>query len=61
MKVLFLIFHGLSASNGISKKINYQLHAFQANQQETHFCYLSEENGIKYPENLIDVGIERKS
>ena len=48
MKVLFLIFHGLSASNGISKKINYQLHAFQANQQETHFCYLSEENGIKY-------------
>ncbi len=48
MKVLFLIFHGLSASNGISKKINYQLRAFQANQQETHFCYLSEENGIKH-------------
>ncbi len=52
MKVLFLIFHGLSASNGISKKINYQLRAFHTNQQETHFCYLSEENGIKH--RMID-------
>lgn len=47
MKVLFLIFHGLSASNGISKKILYQIRAFQDNHQETHLCYLSEKNGIK--------------
>ncbi len=48
MKILFLIFHGFNASNGISKKIHYQIHAFQANCQETHLCYLAEENGTKY-------------
>lgn len=48
MKILFLIFHGFNASNGISKKIHYQIHAFQANCQETHLCYLTEENGTKY-------------
>lgn len=48
MKILFLIFHGFNASNGISKKIHYQIHAFQANRQETHLCYLAEENGAKY-------------
>lgn len=47
MKVLFLIFHGFHAANGISKKIHYQVQAFEANGVETHLCYLSEEAGIK--------------
>lgn len=47
MKVLFLIFHGLSASNGISKKIQYQIRALQDNNIETHLCYLSEDTGSK--------------
>lgn len=47
MKALFLIFHGFHAANGISKKIHYQVQAFEANGLETHLCYLSDEHGIK--------------
>ncbi len=47
MKALFLIFHGFHAANGISKKIHYQVQAFEANGIETHLCYLSDEHGIK--------------
>ena len=46
MKILFLIFHGFDPSNGISKKISYQLEAFKANGHETHLCYM-DENGSK--------------
>ena len=46
MKILFLIFHGFDPSNGISKKISYQLEAFKANGHEAHLCYM-DENGSK--------------
>lgn len=42
MKILFLIFHGFDPSNGISKKISYQLDAFKANGHEAHLCYMDE-------------------
>ena len=47
MKALFLIFHGFQEANGISKKIQYQVHALEANGMETHLCYLSDEYRIK--------------
>lgn len=47
MKALFLLFHGFSEANGISKKICYQVKAFQANGLETHLCYLTDENNSK--------------
>lgn len=52
MKALFLTFHGFHATNGISKKIHYQVRALEANGVETHLCYLSEKQGIKY--HLVD-------
>lgn len=52
MKALFLTFHGFHATNGISKKIHYQVRALEANGVETHLCYLSEKQGIKY--RLVD-------
>lgn len=48
MKALFITFHGFHATNGISKKIYYQVQALEANGVETHLCYLLEEEGIKY-------------
>ncbi|WP_321480090.1 glycosyltransferase family 1 protein [uncultured Bacteroides sp.] len=39
MKALFLIFHGFEASNGISKKIFYQLKALEECDIDTHICY----------------------
>ncbi len=60
MKALFLTFHGFHATNGISKKIHYQVRALEANGVETHLCYLSETQGIKYrmldQEILADYG-----
>ena len=44
MKIFFLIFHGFDPSNGISKKISYQLEAFKANGHEVHICYMDEED-----------------
>ena len=52
MKALVLTFHGFHATNGISKKIHYQVRALEANGVETHLCYLSEKQGIKY--RLVD-------
>ena len=52
MKALFLTFHGFHATNGISKKIHYQVRALEANGVEAHLCYLSEKQGIKY--RLVD-------
>ncbi|MCB6972386.1 MULTISPECIES: glycosyltransferase family 1 protein [Butyricimonas] len=48
MKALFLIFHGFNPSNGISKKIHYQVHALSNNGVETHLCYLEEKSDRKY-------------
>lgn len=40
MKILFLIFHGLSEHNGISKKIRYQVEALRRNGAEVELCCL---------------------
>ena len=42
MKALFLIFHGFNPSNGISKKISYQVDALRACGMEVHLCYMDE-------------------
>jgi len=39
MNGLFLIFHGFDKSNGISKKIHYQINAFQQCGVDMHICY----------------------
>ena len=41
-KVLFLIFHGFDPSNGISKKISYQVNALKRCGNEVHLCYMDE-------------------
>lgn len=41
-KALFLIFHGFNPSNGISKKISYQVNALKACGMEVHLCYMDE-------------------
>ena len=46
MNILFIIFHGFDVSNGISKKISYQINAFRALGHETHICYM-DEHGTK--------------
>ena len=43
-RVLFLIFHGFDPSNGISKKISYQVEALKACGMEMHLCYMDESN-----------------
>lgn len=63
MKILFLIFHGFSLENGISKKISYQLEAFKSLGHEVHIAYMDESLGKKrmidrkavatYPNNII--------
>lgn len=45
-KILFIVYHGFDPNNGISKKIAYQIRAFNACGLHTHLCYL-EENGNK--------------
>lgn len=39
MKILFLIFHGFSEANGISKKIHYQVAGLKANGHDVDLCY----------------------
>lgn len=39
MNILFLIFHGFYAHNGISKKITYQIEALKQCGQEVSTCY----------------------
>lgn len=55
MKALFLVYHGFSESNGISKKIHYQVDALKACGLDVHICYLSEVDGNKY--RMIDNSI----
>lgn len=50
-KLLFLIFHGFDPSNGISKKISYQVDALKACGMETHLCYMEENSSKK---RLVD-------
>lgn len=47
MKALFLIFHGFSEANGISKKIHYQVHAFKECGVDMRLCYLTDKDGRK--------------
>ena len=42
MKALFLIFHGFDPSNGISKKISYQLEALKQCGLDARICYMDE-------------------
>lgn len=46
-KALFLVFHGLDESNGISKKISYQVCALNACGMRTHLCYMNESTSKK--------------
>lgn len=39
MKALFFLFHGFEASNGITKKIFYQVKALQECEVDAHICY----------------------
>ena len=54
-KVLFLIFHGFDPSNGISKKISYQVNALKRCGNEVHLCYMDEAETKKrmIDENVI--------
>lgn len=54
-KVLFLIFHGFDPSNGISKKISYQVNALKRCGNEVHLCYMDETETKKriIDENVI--------
>ena len=54
-KVLFLIFHGFDPSNGISKKISYQVNALKRCGNEVHLCYMDEAGTKKrmIDENII--------
>ncbi|MEL7588102.1 MAG: glycosyltransferase [Prolixibacteraceae bacterium] len=46
IKALFLIFHGFSPHQGISKKIGYQIKALQQCGMDVQLCYLTiDENG----------------
>lgn len=39
MKIMFIVFHGFSEANGISKKIHYQIAGFKANGHDVDLCY----------------------
>lgn len=47
MKALFLIFHGFEESNGISKKIRYQVKALKECGVDVRTCYLTDNNNHK--------------
>lgn len=53
MKILFLVYHGLSNYSGISKKILLQVKGLKENGHEVHLCtYIVEEDGQKH--RMID-------
>lgn len=47
MKILFLIFHGFEESNGISKKIRYQVKALRQCGADVRVCWLDDAGGGK--------------
>jgi len=55
MKALFLIFHGFNPSNGISKKISYQVDALKACGMEVSLCYMDETTSKKRLVNGITI------
>jgi glycosyltransferase involved in cell wall biosynthesis len=53
MKILFLVYHGLSNYSGISKKILEQVKGLKENGHKVHLCtYIVEENGHR--KRIID-------
>ena len=42
MKIMFLIFHGFEESNGICKKIRYQVKALEECGVDVHLCWLDD-------------------
>lgn len=52
LKALFLIFHGFEESNGISKKIRYQIKALKQCGVDVRTCWLDDKDGHKY--RMID-------
>ena len=61
MRLLFLIFHGFEESNGISKKIRYQVKALEECGIDVHLCWLDDtSNGHKRrminDKTLLDYG-----
>ena len=61
MRLLFLIFHGFEESNGISKKIRYQVKALEECGIDVHLCWLADtSNGHKRrminDKTLLDYG-----
>lgn len=49
MKILFLVYHGLSNYSGISKKILLQVKGLKENGHEVHLCtYIVKEDGQKH-------------
>lgn len=47
IRLLFIIFHGFDPSNGISKKISYQVDALRTCGSEVHLCYMDESTSKK--------------
>lgn len=47
MKIVFLIFHGFEESNGISKKIRYQVKALRQCGADVRVCWLDDAGGGK--------------
>lgn len=58
MKTLFLIFHGFSEHNGISKKIRSQVEALRQNGIDTQLCYLRMNADGSHTRMLDDVELE---
>lgn len=59
MKGLFLIFHGLEAYNGISKKIGYQVDAFKQCGVDMRLCYIDIDSEGNQRRMVDDEEIER--
>ena len=47
MKAIFLIFHGFEESNGISKKIRYQVKALKECGVDVRICWLDDTDNRK--------------
>lgn len=58
MRILFLIYHGLSEVSGISKKISYQVNGLKELGHEVYLCtYTLDEYGYKI-RKIDDITIE---
>jgi glycosyltransferase involved in cell wall biosynthesis len=53
MKILFIIFQKIEASNGITKKINYQVKALRDCGAETHLCWY-EDTADGHKSRMVD-------